>query len=136
MDYDILKSVSQGSDGAQDAENSRIEAISDELKRRCKLYEAQLGDGQPHVGPFEIEQRITESSAKEHGLWIPIDSVFDLGTPGRSSLTHFSIDALDDFMGRSPLTQVDYLTVFKPRFSFTASKARRHYVHVMHKITP
>ena len=30
----------------------------------------------------------------------------------------------------------DYLTVFKPRFSFTASKARRHYVHVMHKITP
>ena len=49
MDYDILQSVSQGSDGAQDAENSRIEAISDELKRRCKLYEAQLGDGQPHV---------------------------------------------------------------------------------------
>ena len=49
MDYDILQSVSQGSNGAQDAENSRIEAISDELKRRCKLYEAQLGDGQPHV---------------------------------------------------------------------------------------
>ena len=84
MDYDILQSVSQGSNGAQDAENSRIEAISDELKRRCKLYEAQLGDGQPHVGPFEIEQRITESFAKEHGLWIPIDSVFDLGTPGPS----------------------------------------------------
>ena len=84
MDYDILQSVSQGSNGAQDAENSRSEAISDELKRRCKLYEAQLGDGQPHVGPFEIEQRITESFAKEHGLWIPIDSVFDLGTPGPS----------------------------------------------------
>ena len=67
MDYDILKSVSQGSDGAQDAENSRIEAISDELNRCCKLYEAQLGDGQPHVGPFEIEPRITESFAKEHG---------------------------------------------------------------------
>ena len=31
MDYDILKSVSQGSDGAQDAENSRIAAIADEL---------------------------------------------------------------------------------------------------------
>ena len=29
MDYDI--SVSQGSDGAQDAENSRIAAIADEL---------------------------------------------------------------------------------------------------------
>ena len=52
MDYDILKSVSQGSDGAQDAENSRIEAISDELKRRCKLYEAQPGTGQAHVTPL------------------------------------------------------------------------------------
>ena len=41
MDYDILKSVSQGSDGAQDAENSRIAAIADELRRRSKLYEAQ-----------------------------------------------------------------------------------------------
>ena len=30
------------------------------------------------------EQRITESFAKEHGLWIPIDAVFDLGTPGPS----------------------------------------------------
>ena len=72
MDYDVLESVSQGSDGAQDAENSRIAAIADELRRRSKLYEAQHGDGQPHVSPFEIEQRITESFAKEHGLWIPI----------------------------------------------------------------
>ena len=71
MDYDILESVSQGSDGAQDAENSRIAAIADELHRRSKLYEAQHGDGQPHVSPFEIEQRITESFAREHGLWIP-----------------------------------------------------------------
>ena len=31
MDYDILQSVSQGSDGAQDAGNSRIAAIADEL---------------------------------------------------------------------------------------------------------
>ena len=84
MDYDVLESVSQGSDGAQDAENSRIAAIADELRRRSKLYEAQHGDGQPHVSPFEIEQRITELFAKEHGLWIPIDAVFDLGTPGPS----------------------------------------------------
>jgi hypothetical protein len=84
MDYDILKSVSQGSDGAQDAENSRIEAITDELCRRCELYEAQRGDSQPHVSPFEIEQRVVEAFAKEHGLWIPMDNVLDLGTPGPS----------------------------------------------------
>ena len=52
MDYDILQSVSQGSDGAQDAENSRIEAITDELRRRCELYEAQRGTGQAHVTPL------------------------------------------------------------------------------------
>jgi hypothetical protein len=80
MDYDILKSVSQGSDGAQDAENSRIKAITDELRRRCELYEAQRGDSQPHVSPFEIEQRVVEAFAKEHGLWIPMDNVLDLGT--------------------------------------------------------
>ena len=51
MDYDILKSVSQGSDGAQDAENSRIAAIADELRRRSKLYEAKPGTGQAHVTP-------------------------------------------------------------------------------------
>ena len=49
MDYDILKSVSQGSDGAQDAENSRIEAISDELKRRCQLHETQFGNSESNV---------------------------------------------------------------------------------------
>ena len=84
MDYDISQPVPQRSNDAQDAENSRIEAIADELSRRCKLYEAQHGDGQPHVSPFEIEQRIAEAFAKEHDLWIPIDSVFDLGTPGPS----------------------------------------------------
>ena len=52
MDYDILESVSQGSDGAQDAENSRIEAITDELRRRCELYETQRGTGQAHVTPL------------------------------------------------------------------------------------
>ena len=49
MDYDILQSVSQGGDGAQDAENSRIAAIADELERLCAIYEAQCGVGQTDV---------------------------------------------------------------------------------------
>ena len=52
MDYDILKSVSQGSDGAQDSENSRIVAVADELRRLCQLYESQSGTGQAHVTPL------------------------------------------------------------------------------------
>ena len=49
MSHDIFQSVPQRSIGAQDAENSRIEAISNELRRRCQLYEAERGESQPHV---------------------------------------------------------------------------------------
>ena len=84
MDHDIFQPIPQGSVGAQDEENSRIEAIADELRRRCAIYEAQRGDGQPHVTSFDVEQRAAESFAKEHDLWIPMDMVFDLGTPGPS----------------------------------------------------
>ena len=95
MSHDISQSVPQGSIGAQDAENSRIEAIANELHRRCELYEAQCGVGQPHVSSFEIEQRVAETYAKENSLWIPIEDVFDLGVPGPSGNendTYFSDD--------------------------------------------
>ena len=82
MNDDLFQSVPQRSIGAQDAENRRIEAVADELCRRCKLYEAQFRDGQSHVSPFEAEQRVAELFAKENGLWIPMERVFDLGTPG------------------------------------------------------
>ena len=84
MDYDIFESVSQGSDGAQDAENSRIAAIADELRRLCQLHEAQPGTGQAHVTPFEREQRMAEQMAKARGYWIPMMQVFSLGVPGPS----------------------------------------------------
>ena len=60
MNHDIFQSVPQRGIGAQDAENSRIKAIADELRRRCELYEAQRRDSQPHVSLFEAEQRVTE----------------------------------------------------------------------------
>ena len=44
MSYDIPQPIPQGSDGAQNAENCRISAITDELKRLCAVYEAQRGD--------------------------------------------------------------------------------------------
>ena len=84
MDYDILKSVSQGGDGAQDAENSRIEAIADELRRRCELYEAQLGDSQSNVSPFEMEQRAPNRLQKnlncgfrwkKYSIWVHLGHV-------------------------------------------------------------
>ncbi len=57
MSHDISQPVPQGGNGAQDAENSRITAIADELERLCTIHEAQLRDSQADVSHFEAEQR-------------------------------------------------------------------------------
>ena len=84
MKDDILESVSQRGDGAYDEENRRIQEISDELQRLCRLYEAEPRDGKSNGGRFEIEQRSAEQYAKSTGIWIPMDDIFDLGIPGPS----------------------------------------------------
>ena len=84
MSNDISESVSQGSYGAYDEENRRIQEVSDELRRCCQLHEAQLRDGQNDVSRLDVEQRVAEKYAKENGIWIPMSDIFDLGTPGPS----------------------------------------------------
>ena len=84
MSHDISQPISQGSDGAQDAENSRIAAIADELERLCTVHEAQSGDSQADVSRFETEQRAAEQMAKANGYWFPMMDVFTLGAPGPS----------------------------------------------------
>ena len=84
MDYDIPESVSQRSDGAYDEENRRIQEVSNELQRLCRLYEAEFGEGKINGNRFEIEQRVAEQYAKSTGVWIPMDNIFDLGVPGPS----------------------------------------------------
>ena len=82
MNHDISQPVPQGSDGAQDAENSRVAAIADELERLCAVHEAQCGDSLQDVSRFETEQRVAEQMAKDQGFWIPMMDVFNLGVPG------------------------------------------------------
>ena len=84
MSHDISQPVPQGSDRAQDAENSRIAAIADELERLCAVHEAQFGDSQADVSRFDAEQRAAEQMAKANGYWIPMMEIFDLGVPGPS----------------------------------------------------
>ena len=84
MSYDISQPVPQGGNGAQDAENSRIAAIANELERLCSVHEEQLGIGQANVSRFEIEQRTAEQMAKANGYWISMKNIFDLGVPGPS----------------------------------------------------
>ena len=69
MSHDISQPIPQGSIGAQDAENRRVGAIANELRRLCQLYETQRGDSQQDVSSIETEQRVAEVFAKEHGLW-------------------------------------------------------------------
>ena len=84
MNHDISQPVPQGSNGAQDAENSRIATIADELERLCRVHEAQCGDSIPNANHFEVEQRVAEKMAKANGYWIPMMDIFDLGVPGPS----------------------------------------------------
>ena len=49
MEYDISKPIPQGSNRAQDKENTRIAAISNELSRLCAIHEAQLRVSQTNV---------------------------------------------------------------------------------------
>lgn len=79
---DISESVSSGIDGKKTPQNGGLDEISDELRRSCELYEEKLRNGGKHVSHFEVEQRVAELYAKQHGLWIPMDNVFDLGIPG------------------------------------------------------
>ena len=84
MNDDIFESVSQRSNGAYDEENRRIQEVSNELQRLCRLHEKESGNGKANGTRFEIEQRAAEQYAKSVGIWIPMDNVFDLGTPGPS----------------------------------------------------
>ena len=68
MNHDILQSVPQGSDRAQEAENRRIAAIANELERLCAIHEAQCGDSLQNVNRFETEQRAAEQMAKSQGF--------------------------------------------------------------------
>jgi len=84
MSDDISQSVSQRGNGAYDEENLRIQEISNELQRLCRLHEEESGNGKANGTRFEIEQRAAEQYAKSAGIWIPMDNVFDLGIPGPS----------------------------------------------------
>lgn len=84
MNDDLFESIPQGSSGAETPENRRIYEVADELRRRCKLYEAQFRDGQEHLNRLDIEQRVAEQYAKENGIWVPMNNVFGLGVPGPS----------------------------------------------------
>ena len=84
MSYDILQSIPQGGYGAHDEENRRIQEIADELNRLCRLHEEESGNCKKNGSSLEIEQRVTEQYAKSHNIWIPMDSLFDLGIPGPS----------------------------------------------------
>ena len=84
MNHDISQPLPSRSIGTQDEENRRIECIADELRRRCGIHETQSGTGETTLNLADTEAQAAEAYAKENGLWIPIERIAELGTPGMS----------------------------------------------------
>ena len=103
MNDDISKSVSQGSNGAQDEKDSRIAAIANELERLCSVHEAQCGNSQQNVSRLDTEQRAAEQMAKSQGYWIPMMDIFNLGVPGPSGNEN------DTYVGEKVIYKVNNL---------------------------
>ena len=83
MTNDISESISQRFGREEIEETRRIQEITDELSRRCSLYETQFREGKAD-GNGRVEQYVTEIFAKENGLWLSISDMFALGIPGPS----------------------------------------------------
>ena len=103
MKDDFSQQVPQGSDGAQDAENSRITAIANQLERLCAIHEAQSGNSKQDVNSLATEQIMAETMAKSNGFWIPMKDVFALGIPGPSGNEN------DIFVGEKVVYKVNNL---------------------------
>ena len=84
MNHDIPQSLPPRSIGTQDAENSRIKSIADELHRRCGIYETKSRTGQTTLSLANAEAIAAEAYAKENGLWVPLERIAELGSPGMS----------------------------------------------------
>lgn len=84
MNHDIPQSFPPRSFRTQDAENSYIECIANELRRRCGVYEAQFRTSSTTLNLTDAEAQAAEAYAKEKGLWVPMERIAELGTPGMS----------------------------------------------------
>lgn len=83
---EILQSIPQRERGTEAQKDRRMEEAERAIRRRQSsgTNETQFGRSQSALSRQEIEARAAEEYAKENGLWIPMDKVFDLGTPGPS----------------------------------------------------
>ena len=79
----IFESFSQGIGREKTQENRRIQEITDELRRRCCVYEKEYGTSISNVN-IVLERKVAEEFASEHGLWLPINKIFEIGKPGPS----------------------------------------------------
>ena len=80
MSYDISESVSQRGDGAYDEENRRIQEVSNELQRLCRLHEEESRDGKRNGGfkyLNEFHKEAVERKLKkiENSLKKPMDPI-------------------------------------------------------------
>ncbi|MDE6460353.1 MAG: hypothetical protein K2K52_05910, partial [Paramuribaculum sp.] len=90
---ELSERIPQGEHGAKDSQAESLARAIDAVvsggseavgEGGSSAGEGAVGSGRADVSRNEVEARKAEEYAKSTGLWIPMDKVFDLGTPGPS----------------------------------------------------
>lgn len=82
--YDLLKRISQGNNGADAAQDGRMEEVTHLLYRSCSHNDEKLHGSSGYGANLYDEQPLIAQYAETHNCWLPYDEVFRLGTPGPS----------------------------------------------------
>ena len=88
---EVSQRISQNNNGTQASQNGRMEEAAIRLRSSSETFLRDSGKSQPELSESEVKE--AESYAKENGLWIPFDDVFNLGNPGKGgneNETYFS----------------------------------------------
>lgn len=84
MEHDIPQSISQGDNGADAPQSSRMEEVANLLYKSCRKDETEPHSRTAYRGNLYSEQDFIEHYTEEHDCWYTIDEIFELGTPGPS----------------------------------------------------
>ena len=79
---EVSQRISQNNDRTQASQNERMEEAAIRLRSSSEALFRDSGKSQSEISESEVKE--AESYAKENGIWIPFNDVFNLGRPGKS----------------------------------------------------
>lgn len=79
---EVPQRISQNNDRTQASQNGRMEEAAIRLRSGSETFVRTGRRSQSEISESEVKE--AESYAKENGIWIPFNDVFNLGRPGKS----------------------------------------------------